>query len=166
MSLVYRKIKTQVGTLKLVANSKALVAILWGDEKRVKLGSMKKDVSNAILAETEKQLAEYFDGKRKTFSIPLEATGTEFQNQIWKELRRIPYGKTISYLELAKKMGRPKGARAAGMATGKNPISILVPCHRVIGADGRLTGFAGGISAKKTLLQLEAASRSKGIRSG
>lgn len=147
MSLVYRKIKTQVGTLKLVANSKALVAILWGDEKRVKLGSMKKDVSNATLAKTEKQLAEYFDGKRKKFSIPLEANGTEFQNQIWKELRRIPYGKTISYLDLAKKMGRPKGARAAGMATGKNPISILVPCHRVIGADGRLTGFAGGISA-------------------
>lgn len=155
MKLAYKKITTPVGVLKLVANPNALVAILWGNETRVKLPTMSQASDHRILQKTEKQLFEYFAGKRSSFELEMEPVGTEFQKKIWSRLRKIPFGKTISYKELAQAIGSPKAARAAGSATGKNPISIVVPCHRVIGANGNLIGFAGGLKAKTILLELE-----------
>ena len=110
---------------------------------------------NQVLRDTEKQLKEYFLGSRKEFDIPLEFSGTAFQKQAWKTLQQIPFGKTISYAQQALKMKNPKAVRAVGGANGKNNICIIVPCHRVIGKNGSLTGFGGGINIKKQLLQLE-----------
>jgi methylated-DNA-[protein]-cysteine S-methyltransferase len=108
-----------------------------------------------IFATAAAQLGEYFDGRRQHFDLPLAPRGTEFQRSVWQGLLRIPYGQTTNYGELAESLGRPKAARAVGAANGKNPISIIVPCHRVIGADGSLTGYAWGEDAKRTLLDLE-----------
>lgn len=103
------------------------------------------------------QLNEYFDGTRKKFNVPLDVEGTEFQKRVWKELQKIPYGKTISYKTLSEKLGDVKAVRAVGKANGQNPIAIIIPCHRVIGADGKLTGYAGGLDIKEKLLHLEGA---------
>ena len=110
-----------------------------------------------ILAETEKQLREYFAGRRRGFDLPLAPQGTEFQKDVWRALSKIPFGHTISYRDLALKIGRESATRAVGAANGANPISIILPCHRVIGADNRLTGYGGGLPAKKYLLELEGA---------
>jgi methylated-DNA-[protein]-cysteine S-methyltransferase len=104
-----------------------------------------------------KQLGEYFAGRRERFDLPLAPTGTEFQLSVWQGLRKIPYGRTWSYAELARRIGRPRAMRAVGAANGANPLPIVVPCHRVIGADGSLTGFGGGLPAKRLLLELEGA---------
>lgn len=101
------------------------------------------------------QLDDYFNGRLKAFNIEMTLIGTEFQKQVWSELAKVPYGTTISYGELAQKIGNPKASRAVGMANGKNPIPIIIPCHRVIGKDGTLTGFGGGLDVKQTLLELE-----------
>jgi len=111
--------------------------------------------SNPLISECISQLEEYFSGTRKTFSIPLNPRGTDFQKQVWAELQNIPLGKTTSYLELAKKLGDAKKIRAVGGANSKNPIAIIVPCHRVIGSDGSMTGYAGGMDKKRWLLQFE-----------
>jgi methylated-DNA-[protein]-cysteine S-methyltransferase len=103
------------------------------------------------------QLAEYFRGERREFSVPLDLQGTEFQRLVWRELLAIPYGTTTSYGALAKRIGQPTASRAVGLANGSNPIPIIVPCHRVIGADGSLTGFGGGLANKRRLLELEGA---------
>lgn len=108
-----------------------------------------------ILKQAVKELNEYFAGKRKKFDVPLNPAGTEFQKAVWKELSRIPYGETISYQELALRINKPKAVRAVGAANGKNPLWMIVPCHRVIGKNGSMTGYAGGISLKKKLLLLE-----------
>jgi len=113
--------------------------------------------SDPPFAMVRRQLAEYFAGERQEFNVPLKMAGTPFQRHVWRELARIPYGTTITYAELAQRIGRPTASRAVGHANGRNPISILVPCHRVIGATGELTGYAGGIRAKKWLLELERA---------
>lgn len=157
MSLFYNEMHSNVGTLKIVANENALVAILWEKEKnnRVKLQAMTKVDNHPIIQRTEKQLMEYFDKQRTSFDIPIEMNGTDFQNTIWEALSKIPYGKTLSYLQLAQKINRPKAVRALGTAIGRNPLSILIPCHRVIGSDGSLTGFAGGLDKKAFLLNLE-----------
>jgi methylated-DNA-[protein]-cysteine S-methyltransferase len=110
-------------------------------------------------ARTKAQLDAYFSGKGRSFDIPLAGEGTEFQQIVWKALRDIPYGETISYGELACRIGNPAASRAVGLANGKNPISIIVPCHRVIGASGKLVGYGGGLPRKKTLLALESAGR-------
>ena len=103
-----------------------------------------------MLLETERQLKEYFGGKRKEFSLRLDPAGTDFQRQVWKALLGIPFGETRSYGQLAKQLGNPQASRAVGAANGRNPISIIVPCHRVIGSSGKLTGFAGGLTLKHT----------------
>ena len=108
-----------------------------------------------LIAEVETQLEEYFNGKRKAFDIKLRPSGTEFQQVVWSKLQKIPYGKTISYKELAKMTGNPNAARAVGMANNKNPIVIIVPCHRVVGINGKLVGYAGGLDLKQELLELE-----------
>lgn len=109
----------------------------------------------ALLREAYRQLKEYFYGKRKNFSLPLAARGTDFQKQVWRAMRAIPYGETRSYKQIAAQLGNEKASRAVGQAANRNPIAIVTPCHRVIGADGSLTGFGGGIELKKKLLNLE-----------
>lgn len=114
-----------------------------------------REERNEIITQTINQLNDYFEKKRREFDIPLELIGTEFQGRVWLELKRIPYGKTISYLQLSKNLGDEKAIRAAATANGANGISILIPCHRVVGADGSLTGYAGGLPAKRKLLIIE-----------
>ena len=158
MTLFYKEMKSPVGKLKLVATSKALVAVLWEQERpdRVKLDTMNLDPQQPILIEAERQLSEYFAGKRIQFDLPLQPDGTEFQKKVWQALRDIPFGKTRSYLAVARAVGSPDASRAVGAANGKNPLSIVVPCHRVIGSNGSLTGYGGGLPRKKWLLDHEA----------
>ena len=157
MTLLCKEIESPVGKLKLVANANVLIAVLWEQERlnRVKLAPVKFDPQQPILIETERQLKQYFAGTRKEFELPLEPTGSEFQKKVWRALREIPFGQTRSYLDLAKSIGSAKAVRAVGAANGKNPLSIVVPCHRVVGANGALTGFAGGLQVKAKLLALE-----------
>jgi methylated-DNA-[protein]-cysteine S-methyltransferase len=158
VTLFYKEMASPVGNLKLIANANALIAVLWEKERpnRVKLGAMHFDPRHPILIEAERQLIEYFSGRRIGFDLPLDPRGSEFQKKVWRALREIPFGKTRSYLDLAKAIGSAKAVRAVGAANGKNPMAIVVPCHRVIGANGALTGFAGGLEAKAKLLALEA----------
>ena len=157
MQLSYCYMASPVGQLKLVANEQALVAILWDNEnpKRVRLAELIEDVSHPILLNTQQQLIEYFSGQRKVFDILLDFEGTDFQKQVWSALLTIPYGETRSYKQIAQQLGNEKAVRAVGAANGKNPISIIAPCHRVIGAGGALVGFAGGLDKKEILLSLE-----------
>lgn len=157
MTLSYKTIDSPVGKLKLVASDKGLVAVLWEKEKpnRVRLGEVEKRGSHPVLINAERQIAEYFARKRRSFSVPIDMRGTLFQRQVWEALLAIPFGSTKSYGDLAKQVGRPQAARAVGAASGKNPISIIVPCHRLVGSTGNLTGFAGGLDAKARLLELE-----------
>lgn len=161
MSYVYKTISSPVGKLKLIADGDGLAAILWENDKpnRVRIKADIEDNDNPVLLETEKQLNEYFAGKREVFSVPLRPVGTEFQNKVWQALTTIPFGETRSYRQIAEQVTSPRGVRAVGAANGKNPISIIVPCHRVIGASGELTGFAGGLDVKARLLQMENANR-------
>jgi len=154
---VYKIVKSPVGDLKLVASDKGLAAILWENDnpRRVRLNIAGEDRGHPVLAETERQLTEYFAGKRKAFTVPLDFNGTDFQKSVWKTLLKIPFGQTRSYGEIAKSLGNAKAMRAVGAANGKNPISIIAPCHRVIGSTGKLTGFAGGLEVKARLLDLE-----------
>lgn len=158
MTLDYKEIESPVGKLRLVASDKALIAILWDQERpnRVRLDALRLNHSQPILLDAERQLHEYFAAKRTRFELPLEPRGSEFQKKVWRALTQIPFGETRSYLDLARSIGSPRACRAVGAANGKNPLSIVVPCHRVVGADGTLTGFAGGLKAKATLLALEA----------
>ena len=157
MSYLYKKISSPVGELTLVASDKGLTAILWEDDKanRVPLEDMREDDHHAVLQETARQLEEYFSGRRKSFSVPLDFRGTDFQKKVWEALLTIPFGETRSYAQIAEQVNSPKAVRAVGAANGKNPISIIAPCHRVIGSNGDLTGFAGGLEAKTLLLSLE-----------
>jgi O-6-methylguanine DNA methyltransferase len=123
-----------------------------------------KDPSFPLLLRAGEQLRSYFEGSRRTFSIPLAPVGTPFQLRVWTELREIPFGETVSYTELARRAGKPHAVRAAGAANGKNPISILIPCHRVVGLDGSLTGYGGGLGRKQALLELEGARVSRHLR--
>lgn len=159
MDYEYKTISSPVGNLKLVASSKGLAAILWENDnpKRVPLKPLVENNNHPLLLETEKQLNDYFAGKSNTFSITLDFSGTLFQKKVWQALLTIPYGQTRSYAEIARQIGNPKAVRAVGAANGKNPISIIAPCHRVIGSNGKLTGFAGGLEVKSRLLQIEAA---------
>lgn len=157
MKHAYKTMKTPVGELTLVASEHGLAAILWenDDPKRVPLGETRRDDRHPVLVETERQLNDYFAGRRTRFEIQLAAEGTAFQKDVWAALSSIPFGQTRSYAQIAQQIGRPKAVRAVGAANGRNPISIVVPCHRVIGSNGKLTGFAGGLEAKSVLLKLE-----------
>lgn len=157
MSYSYKTIASPVGELTLIASDKGLAAILWEDDdpKRVRLGPLVQAPENPFLVETERQLGAYFAGKLTAFTVPLDFNGTDFQKSVWTALLDIPFGETRSYAQIARQLGRPTAYRAVGAANGKNPISIIAPCHRVIGSTGKLTGFAGGMEAKKYLLELE-----------
>ncbi len=151
-------IQSPVGRLTLVASTKGLCAVLWEKEKlnRVNIPLGRKNLNNPFIKMATAQLSEYFEGKRKTFSIPLDVIGTDFQKNVWKNLQNVPYAKTVSYKEIALELKKPTASRAVGMANGKNPLSIIVPCHRIIASNGKLTGYAGGLKNKKILLDLEA----------
>lgn len=145
-----------VGDLLLVAEGDVLVEIGFPPAAAQIAPPSDAREGGRFLARVARQLTEYFDGSRTTFDVPLAPEGTPFQQRVWTELARIPYGTTISYGELARRVGNPNASRAVGAANGKNPIPVIVPCHRVIGSSGRLTGFGGGLDAKRTLLELEA----------
>ncbi len=156
--LCMKTIGSPVGQLTLVASAKGLCGLLFA-KGRHNDGMFAIDMVEApehpVLCKAEKQLHEYFAGSRTVFDLPLDMQGTVFQIKAWRELQKIPYGQTVSYGQQAKGMGDAKKARAVGMANGRNPIAIIVPCHRVIGANGSLTGFGGGLKLKQQLLELE-----------
>ncbi|WP_338490001.1 methylated-DNA--[protein]-cysteine S-methyltransferase [Pseudomonas trivialis] len=153
----YTLMPSPVGQLTLVARAGKLAAILWETERanRVRLDNLIEACDNPVLLETQRQLREYFAGTRSHFELELDFTGTVFQKQVWQALLTIPFGETRSYSQIARQIGNPTAVRAVGAANGRNPISIIAPCHRVIGASGTLTGFAGGLEAKQYLLTLE-----------
>ncbi len=157
MSYFYKTMKSPVGELKIVTSNCGLAAILWenDDPKRVKFENLVENKTHPILLESEQQLQAYFAGKRKSFALNLDVKGTDFQKKVWQALLTIPFGETRSYGQIAEQIGNPKASRPVGVASGKNPISIIAPCHRVIGSSGKLTGFAGGLEAKAYLLDLE-----------
>ncbi|HWB05776.1 MAG TPA: methylated-DNA--[protein]-cysteine S-methyltransferase [Verrucomicrobiales bacterium] len=161
MKCYYKMMPSPVGELKLIASENGLAAILWenDDPHRVRLNSMEQNKSNPVLLETERQLNAYFAGKLKRFSLPLDFAGTEFQKKVWNALVTIPFGETRTYAQIAAQIGHPAAVRAVGAANGRNPISIVAPCHRVIGSNGKLTGFAGGLEVKAFLLELEGKGR-------
>ena len=158
-----KAIESPVGRLKLVASDAGLAAVLWEDDDplRVRLGAGEEAPDHPVLAAAGRQLDEYFAGERTEFDLKLDFRGTEFQVRVWRALLEIPYGATRSYGQIAARIGQPAAVRAVGAANGRNPISIVAPCHRVIGATGKLTGFAGGLAVKGFLLDLEA--RGKGL---
>jgi len=153
----YKQTASPLGELTLVARGKGLAAILWqnDDPKRVRLGSSVENPRHPVLLETERQLADYFVGTRSAFDVVLDPVGTDFQKDVWTALLTIPFGETRSYAQIARQIGRPAAFRAVGAANGRNPLSIIIPCHRAIGSNGALTGFAGGLDAKRFLLTLE-----------
>lgn len=157
MLFQYTLMPSPVGQLTLVARDGKLNAIQWEKDRpnRVRLGDLHEANDSPVLLETERQLKEYFAGTRNRFELELDFTGTDFQKQVWQALLTIPFGETRSYSDIARQIGNPKAVRAVGAANGRNPISIIAPCHRVIGASGALTGFAGGLEAKQYLLALE-----------
>jgi methylated-DNA-[protein]-cysteine S-methyltransferase len=149
-----------LGPLTLVAADSGLRAVLWNGNDLARAGfgepfPVEPSTRSPMLIETARQLDEYFAGSRTSFDLPLDLRGTPFQQQAWRALASIPYGETRTYAEQAVRLGRPTAFRAVGAANGRNPISIVLPCHRVIGSDGSLTGFAGGLEAKRWLLDHE-----------
>ena len=157
---VYTVVDSPVGRLTLVATDEGLAGILWANDRpgRVRLPIEAEDSSHPVLLETACQLEQYFAGRRQAFALPLDVAGTAFQRKVWNALLTIPFGETRSYAQLAKQIGHAAAVRAVGAANGRNPVSIVTPCHRVIGAAGALTGFAGGLDAKAFLLSLEGVS--------
>ena len=144
--------ETPIGRIGIAEESGAVTDLFFMTEAAPQNVELKE---TALLKDVYGQLEEYFSKRRKTFDVPLKLVGTEFQKRDWQELLKIPYGETKSYGEIAKALGIPKGARAVGLANNRNPISIIVPCHRVIGSDGKLVGYGGGLPIKEALLKLE-----------
>lgn len=159
MGFVYTYMDSPVGKLTLIGSDKGLAAILWENDRpgRVQATPDIKADQHPVLLATIQQLQEYFEGKRTTFSITLDLHGTAFQKDVWAILAAIPYGETRTYLQIAQQLNHPKAVRAVGAANGRNPVSIILPCHRVIATSGALTGFAGGLPVKAALLSLEGA---------
>jgi methylated-DNA-[protein]-cysteine S-methyltransferase len=165
MSYLYKTMRSPVGQLTLVGSDRGLAAVLWeeDDPSRVRLGDLEEDAAHPVLVRAQQELEEYFTGERRKFTVKLDPAGTEFQTRVWNALRTIPFGETRSYGQIADQIGSRKAVRAVGAANGANPLSIIVPCHRVIGTNGKLTGFAGGLDVKARLLALE---RRSGLGAG
>ena len=153
--ILCRRIDSPIGPLMLAADDSGLRHIEFRDNSHPADRRDWHGGSNDILQATEAQLGEYFAGQRQAFELPLAPQGTPFQLQVWEVLARIPFGATISYAQLAQRIGNPAGTRAVGAANGRNPLPIVLPCHRVIGADSAMTGFGGGVPVKEFLLRLE-----------
>ena len=158
MTNAWTTLPSPVGELTVVATDRGLRAVLWPDDEpsRVPLDLAERpDPSKGCLADAVRQLEAYFAGRLQEFDLPLDLVGTSFQVAVWRALGDIPYGETVTYGGLAASIGQPGKARAVGTAVGRNPVSVVLPCHRVVGASGALTGFAGGLDAKRLLLDLE-----------
>ena len=152
MTIFIKTVATPLGDMTLVERSGKLTEL----RLKASTGEGEQEQETPLLKQAAKELSEYFGGGRTTFSVPLEAEGTAFQQSVWNALRQIPYGQTLSYGGVAANIGKPKAARAVGMANNRNPLPIFIPCHRVIGADGQMVGYGGGIDVKTFLLDLEA----------
>jgi methylated-DNA-[protein]-cysteine S-methyltransferase len=165
MATIFTRLATPLGELVLAASDATLAGVFFptsrhGPPPAGRAGWAEDDghdSSSALLAQSRQQLLEYFAGTRTAFDLPLEPSGSAFQRRVWAALRAIPYGATLSYSELARRLGDPRATRAVGAANAKNPIPIIVPCHRVVGAGGQLTGFGGGLDRKRWLLEHEGA---------
>ena len=158
MTMTFHDFQTPIGALRLVGDEESIGQIALPNRAAEPPDPAWLPTNGALpaaLAETKRQLEEYFAGDRRKFDLPLAARGTEFQLRVWDELRRIPFGQTISYGELAGRIGKPTASRAVGAANGRNPLPVVVPCHRVIGSGGRLVGYGGGLETKQALLDLE-----------
>jgi len=157
MGIRFKKMASPTGMLTLVASEKGLRAVLWNyDPAKSHMDCGVEEPNDAVLLEAEKQLNEYFAKKRKTFELALDFVGSEFQVQVWEAMLTIPFGETRTYGDIARQIGNPDSVRAVGGAANKNPIPIIAPCHRVVGANGKLVGFGGGLENKALLLELEA----------
>ncbi len=155
MATYFSYIECPLGRMLVRGDGQFVTGLFMAQHKRWRGPDPSWHEADAPFAEVRAQLAEYFAGRRRRFDVPLKGSGTPFQQRVWQELVRIPFGTTITYAQLAQRIGQPTAARAVGHANGRNPISIIVPCHRVIGADGKLTGYAGGIDNKQWLLAWE-----------
>ena len=165
----YRLVESSLGDVVLAGDGEGLrrLDFLYGRFGRISIPEgWEEDPSFPLLKRAADELALYFEGRLRSFSLPLAPSGTPFERRVWKELQKIPYGRTLSYSDLAERAGRPRAIRAAGAANGKNPISIVIPCHRVLGKDGSLTGYGGGLAKKRSLLALEEAAISRHLRRG
>jgi len=151
----YTYLDTPIGELLLVGDEHALVGIGFPDGPMRRRAEPDWELRDAIFAEAKSQLSDYFSGSLRVFSLPLKPSGTRFQLSVLEELQKIPYGDTVSYGEIAARLGNPQAMRAVGAANGRNPIPVIIPCHRVIGSNGKLTGFGGGLPTKAALLKLE-----------
>jgi methylated-DNA-[protein]-cysteine S-methyltransferase len=154
----YDYYKSPCGRMLLTADEKAITSVSFIGQKyapRVQR-DWQHDARHAPIRQAKRELAEYFGGRRKRFTVKLAPEGTSFQRAVWKAIAQVGFGRTIAYAELARRAGRPGSARAAGAATGRNPIGVIVPCHRIVGSNGSLTGYAGGLAKKRALLALEA----------
>lgn len=158
----YQHHASPLGTMRLAASDAGLIEIAFLREGSTPAPDW-RERDTELLRRARRQLDEYFAGARRDFDLPLAARGTAFQQRVWTALRTIPYGRTASYADIARRLGDAKAVRAVGMANGRNPLGIVVPCHRVIGADGSLTGYAGGLERKRALLELEGASCVAGL---
>ena len=155
MSLRQLAIQTRLGKLQLSANSLGLVSIKWADESNLMTSGESGQTAIKWLASAARQLTEYLEGKRFEFDVPVDPQGTLFQLQVWRGLQKIPYGETVSYQDIAIQIGNLRAVRAVGMANHRNPLPLIIPCHRIIRANGHLGGYAGGLERKRALLQLE-----------
>ncbi len=162
-TLLYTKMDSPIGELLLLGDGEALHGLYMQEGRKPIEISPSWELSPAAFTDVSEQLVEYFAAQRTSFDVPLVMKGAPFQHRVWRALQDIPYGETISYGELAQRIGQPSAARAVGMANGRNPIGIIVPCHRVIGANGALTGYGGGIERKRLLLDLEAGCQSMAV---
>ncbi|EQB02677.1 hypothetical protein L288_16010 [Sphingobium quisquiliarum P25] len=157
MACAFGTFSSPVGQLTMVASEQGLTALLWEDDapNRVRWERGVEDSGLPLFTEASRQLSQYFDGHRTSFDLPLDFRGTDFQKAVWSALLQIPFGETRTYAQIAHAIGRPSACRAVGAANGRNPLSIIAPCHRVIGSGGALTGFAGGLDVKRQLLDHE-----------
>ena len=157
--LAYDEYRSPQGTMLITATPKGLAGVYFKGQKHFpKRREWQRDARHPVLLRAKRELAEYFAGRRTRFSVALDPQGTDFQRSVWKQIGRVGFGKTLTYGELARRAGHPGSARAAGAATGRNPLGVIVPCHRIMGADGSLTGYAGGLHRKRALLALECSS--------
>ncbi|HEY5342058.1 MAG TPA: methylated-DNA--[protein]-cysteine S-methyltransferase [Solirubrobacteraceae bacterium] len=152
---LYTTMESSIGELLLVGDGETLSGLYMQDGRKPKQIAPGWVEAAASFADVRAQLEEYFAGERTTFEVPLAPEGAPFEREVWRALEEIPYGETVSYGEIARRVGQPGAARAVGTANGRNPIAVIVPCHRVIGADGSLTGYGGGLERKRLLLELE-----------
>lgn len=157
MTTRYARFETPLGPMFAIATDGKITRLDFTNAKYAPriADDAKEDPADPLLAKCATQIQEYFSGKRDTFDLPVAAQGTEFQERVWREIAKVRFGKTITYSELAKRAGAEGSARAAGAATGRNPIAVAIPCHRIVGADGSLTGYAGGLDRKTRLLEIE-----------